>query len=82
MVHMKKKMQILMPCVLTALGVVMFVYGADFHRKAVYSENGEAIVATGEFGLIREVTVGGIRRDELGNIRMTYTGTAPSACPT
>jgi hypothetical protein len=81
-VHMKKKLQILVPCVLTALGVALFVYGADFHRKEVYSEDGTSVVATVEFGLIREVTVGGIRRDELGNIRLTYTGKAPSACPT
>jgi hypothetical protein len=74
--------QAIIPIILLLLGIVLFVYGADFHRKAVYSEDGEAIVSTGEFGLIREVTVGGIRRDELGNIRQTYTGKAPSACPT
>ena len=74
--------QVMIPIILLLLGIVLFVYGADFHSKAVYSEDGEAIVATGESELIREVTVGGIRRDELGNIRMTYTGKAPSACPT
>jgi hypothetical protein len=78
----KPNKRAIIPIILLLLGVALFVFGADFHRKEVYSENGEAIVATGEFGLIREVTVGGIRRDELGNIRQTYTGKAPSACPT
>ena len=79
---MKKKLRILLPCVLTALGAVLVVYGADIHRVHVYSEDGTSVVGTAEPGLIREVTVGGIRRDESGNIRLTYTGKAPSACPT
>lgn len=79
---MKKKLQILVPCVLTALGVVLVVYGADIHRVQVYSEDGTSVAGRGEFALVKEVTIGGIRRDESGNIRQTYTGKAPSACPT
>lgn len=80
---MKKiKKQAAIPIIVLLLGIVLLVYGADFHMKEVYTEDGASAVARGEFGLIREVTVGGIRRDELGNIRMTYTGKPPSACPT
>jgi len=78
----KPNKQAVIPTILLLLGIVLFAYGADFHRKAVYSEDGSSVSAKGEFALVKEVTIGGIRRDELGNIRQTYTGTAPSACPT
>jgi hypothetical protein len=42
------------------------------------------IVETSESepGLIREVTVGGVTRLETGEIQRTYSGDAPSLCPT
>ena len=76
------RQQGVIPFVLVILGVMLALYGADFHRAQVYSEDGTSVAAKGEFALIKEVTIGGIRRDELGNIRLTYTGKAPSACPT
>ena len=78
----KPSKQTIIPVILLLLGVVLFAYGADFHRKEVYSEDGASVSAKGEFSLVREVTIGGIRRDELGNIRQTYTGKPPSTCPT
>jgi hypothetical protein len=78
----KPNKQAIIPIILLLLGIVLFVYGADFHRKPVYSEDGTQVMGKAEFGLIKEVTVGGIRRDELGNIRQTYTGKPPESCPT
>ena len=78
----KLSRNIVVPCALVAAGFILVFYGADFHRVNVYSEDGTSVTGRAEFGLIREVTVGGIRRDELGNIRLTYTGKAPEACPT
>ena len=74
--------QSVVPCVLIILGVMLALYGADFHRVQVYSQDGTLVAGRGEFTLVKEVTIGGIRRDESGNIRQTYTGKAPAACPT
>ena len=78
----KPNKRAIIPIILLLLGFVLFVYGADFHRKEVYSEDGASVSAKGEFSLVKEVTIGGIRRDESGNIRQTYTGKPPSTCPT
>jgi hypothetical protein len=37
---------------------------------------------TPESGMIREVTIGGLKRDALGQLKKTYSGQAPKACPT
>ena len=58
------------------------VYGVGFHRMEVFPEEGQAFVSASEGALTKEVTIGGVRRDESGNIRQTYTGKAPAACPT
>lgn len=41
------------------------------------------MVAQSEPTLIKEVTIGGLKRDASGEIKKTYTGNrAPAACPT
>ncbi len=37
---------------------------------------------TPEPGMIREVTIGGLKRDAAGLLKKTYSGQAPKACPT
>ncbi len=37
---------------------------------------------TPEPGMIREITIGGLARTDLGRLKKTYSGQAPKACPT
>jgi hypothetical protein len=37
---------------------------------------------TPESAMIREVTIGGLKRDAAGLLKKTYSGQAPKACPT
>jgi hypothetical protein len=39
-------------------------------------------VITPEPGMIREITIGGLIRTDQGQLKKTYSGQAPKACPT
>ena len=69
---------------LLVLGVAILSYGAFFSAGVVFPKDktSAAAVLEPEFSLIREVTIGGIKRDEYGRMRKTYTGKPPQACPT
>ena len=69
---------------LVAVGVAMLLYGVFFHAAVVAPAGEDAATesVTGETALIREVAIGGLERDESGEIKKTYTGQAPKACPT
>ncbi|HUW18691.1 MAG TPA: hypothetical protein VMW16_05260 [Sedimentisphaerales bacterium] len=75
--------QISVLCILF-VGAVLFAYGLFFHSTAISSGQDEdsAVYVQSEPALIREVSVGGLRRDESGQVQKTYTGQPPSACPT
>jgi len=45
-------------------------------------EDGSATLAMSEPALIKEVSVSGVKRDESGKIKQTYTGESPKACST
>jgi len=79
-----KKTKIIIFSLLILLGVVLLTYGAFFHSTDVLpqQEDGYPPIATSEPALIKEVSVGGVKRDESGKIKQTYTGKAPEACPT
>lgn len=79
-----KKTKIIIFSLLILLGVVLLTYGAFFHSVNVspQQEDGSAAVAKSEPNLIKEVSVSGVKRDESGKIKQTYTGEAPEACPT
>ncbi|MHC4622646.1 MAG: hypothetical protein ACYS4W_01965 [Planctomycetota bacterium] len=78
-----KGKQVTMLALLLA-GAVLFVYGVFFHSTAISSGEDEdsAVYVQSEPALIREVSVGGLIRDESGQVKKTYSGEAPSACPT
>lgn len=78
----KTDKQVIIPLALVLLGVTLAVYGMGFHRMEVFFEKGESLTIESEGAVVREVTIGGVRRDESGNIRQTYTGKPPSTCPT
>jgi len=81
---MKNRIKIIISCLLILLGVALLTYGAFFHSADVspQQESDSIAVAKSEPALIQEVTVGGVKRDESGKIKQTYTGEAPKACPT
>ena len=79
-----KKTRIILFCLLLLMGLALFTYGVFFHSQNVApQQNGDsAVLAKSEPDLIKEVTVGGVKREESGQIKQTYTGQAPKACPT
>jgi len=81
-----RKIKALAFCVLVLLGVVLLIYGAFFHSTIVSAQQqGEAtVLAKSEPNLIKEVSVGGVTRDDSGKIKQTYEvgEEAPKACPT
>jgi len=83
-VTMTDKTRIIVFCVLVLLGIVLLGYGAFVHSADVLpqKEDGSPAVARSEPALIKEASVGGVRRDESGKIKQTYTGAAPKECAT
>ncbi len=79
-----KKTKIIIFSLLILLGAVLLTYGAFFHSTNVSAqqEDGSATLAMSEPALIKEVSVSGVKRDESGKIKQTYTGEAPEECPT
>ena len=79
------KQRIIFAAVLAVLGMVLLLYGLSSHAATVQAQAGDtapAVVAS-EPSLIKEVTVGGVKRDESGQIRKTYSGEqTQKACPT
>lgn len=60
----------------------MLLYGYSLHVLPVYSENNDKGFATQESILVKEVSIGGLKRKEDGKLYKTYTGVPPKACPT
>jgi len=79
-----KKTKIIIFCLLILLGAALLTYGAFFHSTNVLpqQEDGSAAFAKSEPALIKEASVGGVKRDKSGKIKQTYTGEAPKTCPT
>ncbi len=76
-------MRQLVSIVLVVGGAAFLVYGLFFHSAVISSaQEADAAVAQAETSLIREVAIGGLKRDASGQIKKTYTGKAPKACPT
>lgn len=68
--------------VLLALGLTLMLYGVNLHALPVFSEDNDKGVATAESALVKEVSIGGLRREVDGRLIKTYTGAPPKACPT
>ncbi len=69
---------------LVLCGAALLVYGVFVHAAVISSAEESDAVATAqrEPALIREVAIGGLERDDSGEIKKTYAGQAPKACPT
>ncbi|MBN1362094.1 MAG: hypothetical protein JW993_15980 [Sedimentisphaerales bacterium] len=80
-----RTLRIAMTFVLVLLGVGLLTYGVSFHGATIEAQTGAdgTAVAQSEPALIKEVTIGGLKRDASGEVKKTYTGDqAPPACPT
>ena len=79
-----KNTKIIIFCLLILLGTVLLGYGAFVHSADVLPQHqdGSAVMAKSEPALIKEASIGGVTRDESGNIKQTYTGKPPEECAT
>ncbi len=79
-----QKGKIVVFCLLFSIGIALLIYGLFSHSTNISAQqaNDSATLAKSEGSLIKEVSVGGVKRDESGKIIQTYTGQAPQACPT
>ena len=79
-----KKTKIIIFSLLILFGAALLTYGAFFHSTNVLpqQEDGSPALAMSEPALIKEVSVSGVKRDESGKIKQTYTGESPKACST
>ncbi len=89
-----EKRRAILALVLGAAGLTLFVYGVFCHAGDVWPADDPTALASGvvdvdvvpaltsESAMIREVTIGGLKRDMAGSLRKTYSGQAPKACPT
>jgi hypothetical protein len=78
-----KKSRAALSLVLVIVGAALLAYGLFAHADTVWSADEPPTVATAtEPDMIREVTVGGLKRGMVGELKKTYVGQAPKACPT
>jgi hypothetical protein len=68
--------------VLLGLGLGLMLWGHQMHALPVFSEDNDKGLATAESALMKEVSIGGLKREPDGRLVKTYSGKAPQACPT
>ncbi|MEJ2648311.1 MAG: hypothetical protein P8016_07890 [Sedimentisphaerales bacterium] len=83
---MKKYLKIIIVFLFVVLGAALLGYGNFFHSTGI-SVPGKKDAAKSiktERAIIKLVTIGGLKRDEAGNIIQTFGANeeAPKACPT
>ncbi|MCE5187002.1 MAG: hypothetical protein LLF76_12845 [Planctomycetaceae bacterium] len=71
-----------MSVVLAGIGLALLLWGSQMHALPVFSEDNDKGLATAESALIKEVSIGGLKRQADGKLYKTYTGAPPQACPT
>lgn len=81
---LNNKRKIIVFCVLVAVGAAALTYGIFFHSTTISPAQATDLpaISKSEPALIKEVSVGGLERDASGQVKKTYTGKAPQACPT
>ena len=79
-----RKGKIIIFGLLILAGVILLAYGIFFHSKNILPQQNEdsAVLVQSELALIKEVSVGGIKRDESGRLKRTYDKAPPKVCPT
>jgi hypothetical protein len=80
---MKRTRRIILSVTLLFAGLTLLAYGAAFHPSTVLPEKQDTPPITkSEPQLVKEASIGGLKLDAFGNIRLTYTGTPPKDCAT
>ena len=82
--------RIVLAAMLVAAGAALVIYGVAVHSRTVLLKQAEPPAAEAartidesEPALVREITVGGLRRNPAGELERTYgEGETPSLCPT
>jgi hypothetical protein len=79
-----EKRRAVLSLALGIIGAALLMYGLLSHVDDVWPADELATAASvaAEPAMIREVTVGGLKRDASGQLKKTYSGQAPKACPT
>ncbi len=78
-----RKAKVVLFCLLILFAATLLTYGVFFHSTTVAAQQDDSTVfAKSEPALTKEVSIGGVTRDASGNLRQTYTGEPPKACPT
>ncbi len=83
---MKKQTKMIIVGLFILLGVALFSYGAFFHSTEITTpvKGGSVTTFKQEPALVKDVSVGGVIRDESGEIKQTYLEgeKPPETCPT
>ena len=80
---MKQLRRIVISMALCLTGALLFAYGITSHPSTILPEkDGGSEITKSESQLVKEASIGGVRLDGSGNIRLTYTGTPPKDCAT
>lgn len=80
---MNRIQRIIVSISLLIAGLGLFAYGAGFHPSTVLPEKQDSpAVLKSEPELVKEASIGGLKRNALGDIRLTYTGIPPKDCAT
>ena len=82
--------RIVLAAMLVAAGAALILYGVARHSRTVLLQQAEPpadeaakTIDESEPALIREVSIGGVRRNPAGQLERTYgEGETPSLCPT
>ncbi len=80
---MKQLQRIVVSITILLAGALLLTYGVTSHPSTILPEkDGGSEMIKSESQLVKEASIGGVRLDESGNIRLTYTGTPPKDCAT
>jgi len=79
-----RKAKIIIFLLLLLIGAALLIYGFCFHSATILPKQQDdlTVLVQSEPALIKEVSVGGIERDDSGVIRRTYDKSPPLICPT
>jgi hypothetical protein len=84
--RMNKQVKIIVVVIFLLLGAALLSYGAICHKEGITipDKKDNAKVIKTEPAFIKLVSIGGLKRDESGNIKQTFgeQEEAPKACPT
>ena len=80
---MKQLQRIIVSIAIFLTGALFLAYGITSHPSTILPEkDGGSEMTKTESQLVKQASIGGVKLDGFGNIRLTYTGTPPKDCAT